>query len=262
MDWNINSGFSQLLMFGLFLALVVALVALIVNGRSPEQRVRLLSRIVQWGALGTGVAYLVSVSRDIYRALFNVAVPAHIEVSPFWPTTPHQVSVASRPAHVDASQLGDGFASANVHLTGLSATTRGLIALDYFAQLLAVVALCLVIARVARGIANGTLFESLRARDLVVSGTVFAVSGFVALIANGLSQAGIMNEAAPRQVELSDPTWTASATESAWQVFGVLHWSWSASAPTWTFAAAAVAFVAAMVVRRGNQLESENEGLI
>ena len=246
-------------MFG---GLVVAVIALIVRGRTPDQRVRLIARIAQWGSLGVGVLYAFSAVRDIYKTVVNESVAARIEVSPFWPVTPREVSVASRPAHVDIQQLGDGFTSAHVHLTGLSATTRGLIALDYFAQLLAVVALCLLIARVARGIADGKLFEQLRARELVIAGTVFGITGATALFANGFAQAGIMNEAAPRQIAFSDMSWTGTATDSISQVFGIISWSWSVNAPTWTFIAAVIAFVAAMVVRRGNQLESENEGLI
>lgn len=245
-----------------FAALVVAIVALIVRGRTPEQRVRLIARITQWGSMGAGVVYLFNAARDIYRAIAHSSVAVQIEVSPFWPSLPPGAKVATRSAIVDAGALGDGFTTANVHLTGLSVMTRSLIASDYFAQMLAVVTLCLLITRIARGIAEGELFDSIRARELVIAGTVFAITGLTALVANGFAQMGIMNEAAPRQIQLDDVVWSATANETAWQVFGILRWSWSVNAPIWTFVAAVIAFVASMVVRRGNQLESENEGLI
>jgi hypothetical protein len=262
MMFTFESGFGQALLLVCALGLLVAVIALIVRGRTVEQRVSIVARIAQWGAWAFGAGYTLNAARQIHHAIFNISVATRVDVSPFWPSLPIGAKVASRSAHVDASAFGDGFTTANVHMTGLSSTTRGLIALEYFAQMLAVVALCLVIARVARGIADGKLFGMIRAREFVIAGTIFTVTGLTALVADGLAQMGIMNEAAPRQVSLHDLVWSATADDSAWQVFGILHWSWSVNAPTWTFVAAVIAFVAAMVIRRGNQLETENAGLI
>ena len=244
------------------LALVLALVALVLRGKTPEERVQLLAHTTKWGAWAVAGAAMLSSARDIYRALFGESVPARVEASPFWPALPHEVSAVLGSARVDELNVHDGFTQANIHLIGLSATTRGLIALDSFAQLVAVVVLCLLIARVANGVVRARLFDSVRGKDLIVSGIIFLVSGVTATVANGFSQSAILNEARPRQFSFDDMSWTVTATDAHTQVFGIVSWSWGLSAPGWTFIAAAVAFIAAMVMRRGSQLETDNDGLI
>lgn len=243
-------------------ALVVAFVGIVVRGKSPEERVRVVARVSQWGAWGVVAVWTLGTAKEMYRALFSVSVPVAIEVSPFWPIMPPEVTATPGTARVDTIGLEDGFTQANVHLTGLSSVTRGLIALDMFAQFVAVVILCLLVVRVASGVMRGSVFDSVRARDLVIAGGIFLVSGVTAFVANGWSNMAILNEARPRQISFIDSTWTATATDGFSRVFGFVSWSWSVSAPVWTFVAAALAFVAAMVMRRGSQLETDNQGLI
>lgn len=244
------------------LALVIALVAFVIRGKAPEERVQLLAHATKWGAWAVAGFATLSSAREIYRALFSESVPVRIETSPFWPTLPNEVSAVMGSAQVDELSVQDGFTQANIHLIGLSATTRGLIALDSSAQLVAVVVLCLLIARVASGVDRGRVFDSVRGKDLVVSGAIFLVSGITATLTNGFSQSAILSEARPRQFSFDDMSWTVTATDAHTQVFGIVSWSWGLSAPVWTFVAAAVAFIAAMVMRRGSQLETDTKGLI
>lgn len=258
---NFN-GFLAVALLITATSLAVALSAFVIKGRAPEERVQLLAHATKWGAWAVAGVAMLSTSRDIYRALFSESVPVRIEVSPFWPTLPREVSAVLGSARVDELSVQDGFTQANIHLIGLSATTRGLIALDSFAQLVAVVVLCLLIARVANGVVRGRVFDAVRGKDLVVSGAIFLVSGVTATLANGFSQSAILSEARPRQFSFDDMSWTVTATDAHAQVFGIVSWSWGLSAPVWTFIAATVAFIAAMVMRRGSQLETDSEGLI
>jgi hypothetical protein len=200
--------------------------------------------------------------REIFRTLFSESVSVHIGVSPFWPVLPKEVNATPGTAHVDTGVPDDGFTQANIHLSGLSGSTRGLIALEHIAGALSVLVLCLLVGRLAGGIVRGRVFDSVRGKDLVVAGTIFFVAGLTETIANAVTQMAILSEAAPRQFSWDMTSWTATPTDSHTQVFGVVAWSWSPSAPTWPFIAAAVAFIAAMVMRRGKQLETETEGLI
>lgn len=258
---NFN-GFLAVALLITATSLAVALSALVVRGRTGEERVQLLAHATKWGAWVVAGFATLSSARDIYRALFSESVRVRIEASPFWPTLPNEVSAVLGSARVDELSVQDGFTQANIHLIGLSATTRGLIALDSFAQLVAVVVLCLLIARVASGVVRGRVFDSVRGKDLAVSGTIFLVSGITATLANGFSQSAILSEARPRQFSFDDMSWTVTATDAHTQVFGIVSWSWGLSAPVWTFVAAAVAFIAAMVMRRGTQLETDTKGLI
>lgn len=244
------------------IALIVSLVALVIRGRSPEERVRLLARITHWGAWGVAVLWTLGAGREIYRALFSASVPVAIEASPFWPQLPPQVAATPGTARIDTTGVNDGFSHATIHLSGLSTMTRGLLALDMFAQLVAVVVLCLLIARLAGGVLRGRVFDAVRGRELVLAGGIFGLSGLTALFANGFANSAVLAEARPRQISFSDSSWTANATDAHTQIFGIVSWTWSLSAPTWTFIAAAVAFITAMVMRRGTQLENDNEGLI
>lgn len=261
MDMNPTSGWFLLVLIAC-IAVVAILLAVIIRGKQPDERVALLAHTTKWGAWVVAGISALSFARDIYHALFSASVPVHIEVSPFWPVLPREVSAELGSARVDTLAVNDGFTQANIHVTGLSAVTRGLIALDSFAQLVAVVVLCLLIARLASGVIRGRVFDVVRGRDLVLAGSIFVASGISALFANGFSQMAILSEARPRQFSFDTMTWTVTATDAHTQVFGIVAWSWSLSAPVWTFVAAAVAFIAAMVMRRGNQLEVENEGLI
>ncbi len=243
-------------------AIAIALAAVVIRGRSPENRIRLLAQVTRWGAWGVAALWLAGSAREIFRVLFSASVSVQIGVSPFWPVLPNEVSATPGTAQVETGVFDDGFTQANIHLSGLSGETRGLIALENIAGALSVLILCLLVGRLAGGIVRGRVFDSVRGKDLVIAGAIFFGSGLTEMIANAFRQMAILDEAAPRQFSWDTTSWTASPTEAHTQVFGVVAWAWSPSAPTWPFIAAAVAFIAAMVMRRGNQLETETEGLI
>jgi hypothetical protein len=244
------------------IALVVGALAVAVRDRTPEQRVRLLARVVYWAVWGSAALVTFVSGKEIARSLWSASVPVSIEVSPFWPVTPPEVSATPGPAVVDVTGTGDGFSSATVHLIGLSGGTRALLALDQAAVLIAVVALCVLVARLARGVLQGSVFGVVKAREFVIAGGVFVVTAMTALIANALAHSAILTEAMPRQISFDTRHWTGTAIDGHSDVFGVVSWSWSLDAPTWIWVAAALSFVIGLVIRRGNQLEVDTEGLI
>lgn len=245
-----------------FFALVIAVIAFVIRRTTPERILTGFPTVIYWAAIAWGVIWLGRAVLDVTRTLTAERVPIHFEVSPFWPSVPEQVAVQWGSATIDTLGINDGFTQASAHVTGLSLAARALIAVDITAQALAVVLLCALIARVAQGVKSGNVFSSRRMSELRNSGIAFFTLGVAALFANGFSQSMIFAEARPRSVGWTESVWSVPADTLASQVFGIVSWSWSVSAPTWVFAAAVVVLAVAMVLKRGSELSSDTEGLI
>ena len=252
------STFTPVLLF----AIVMAVIAVVVRRTTPERMMIGLPAVIQWSSIGFGTLWLGRALIDIVKTLFSERVPVRIEVSPFWPKIPAEVTVQRGTATVDTLGINDGFSQAAAHVTGLSTAARSLIAVDIAMNALAVVLLCVIVARVAYEVRTGDIFTSRRIAELRYSGITFFTLGIAALVANGYAQSLILAEARPRFVTWSEPIWTAPAESLATQVFGIVQWSWSVSAPSWVFVAAVVTLTASMVLKRGSDIASDTEGLI
>lgn len=243
---------------GVFVAIAALVLVFAIRTRGTEERVQFLAHVGKWAG------YLVSVGlAGLYVARITVqfwgtTVPVRLTYSRFWPDLPAEVSVTSGTATVEPNN--SGFADALLSVSDLSLVARVLQASATLAEGVVAVTLTLVIAQLSSSLLGNRTFAGSRWKLLArASYTIFA-AGLMWIIVDIPAQIAVAQEVNYRFVDFDTDLWTCVMDGS--HACGIVYWDLSSFAPTWPLLAAIVMMVGSLILRRGHELEAENEGLI
>lgn len=244
-------------------ALITCLVAFLLfrlGNRSPLRFLRISALVVFGFTVVGAVANSISL---IWGSTTSVSINTAI----FWPANPPTFEYQTDGTAVFVS---GGFSTAMVELSGLSLSARLAYLLSMLSSALVIAMLCNFVIKVSRSLEMGDTFTVTMATHAGRVGWVVLVAGLIASIA--LQIARYLS-----QVELFgfqrnwdwgsdngtiDNPWLAGQEFEMEKIFGVLNPQFQLSIDIWPIVAAVGLLVSAKILKSGQEIKHELEGLV
>jgi hypothetical protein len=202
--------------------------------------------------LGAAIGAVVVVFQDLLNRSVSVSMP----VSQFWPSLPATVKVYGVSAHV----VGGGFSTAQVDVAGLDSSARMWLAAGALAQgsMAALVGVAVII--LCTGVIRQNPFRPALARGINLSAIAVMVGGLswqiCTAVAGGLVSAQV----------LALNGWALDSSKVHWtdirQLIGLPVSGQEWSVDLWPVWVGLALFAVSAVIRYGQRLQQETDGLI
>lgn len=246
---------------GLALAVLVILgIALVRVGR------RAPTKFIGIGAWIALVGTVLATSQKVVALIWGSIVDIRVTTSSFWPTVPPKIQSET---DATASYVGGGFHNAEVSVSGLSAVARSLLIGEVITSGLVVSALAVLVIRLVKAIDGGNAFSDALAKRATATGWIVFFGGVATAVfgqvGNWRAQTELFgwqrNLGWPENMAIANP-WMEGQDFHMERFFGVLSPDFSPSIELWPLVIAAALLITARMLKSGQELTADLDGLV
>jgi hypothetical protein len=243
---------------GVLIAIGIVGVVFSIRTRGTAERVRFLAHVGKWAGYVVAIGLALMYVARIVIQLLGRTVPIRLSYSRFWPDLPTNVSATAGTATIEPNN--SGFTDALLQVQGLSPVARILQSTETLAEAAVLISIALVIAQLSASLLGAQTFGGVRWKLLSVAALVIFSAGLIWIFIDIPTQMIAFQEVSYRFVEFDTDQWTCVMDGS--HACGIVYVDLTSFAPTWPLLVAIVMVVGSFILRRGNELEDDNRGLI
>lgn len=255
-----------LLIFVLPLLFIIGLVFYWLRKATRDSILKWVRVVARVTALITSVFTLVRVAVLAIPGS-DLRYQVQMDFNGIWPVIPDSLDYK---ASSTAKVVSGGLDHATLMISGLSIQTRVFLALSVLATGVVVVAICLVIAKVAAAIRSGVEFRDIPAKWLKRASWLVLICGEAAAIfgqwSGGFAALDLQSRDYSYQLptNIPNPWLGTSQTADPGTLFGWIPMTANFQLPIepWPILVAVALYLVAQILRSGRTLEVETEGLV